>query len=279
VHLVAVDELDGLNAYLQEINATPLLTADEEVWLAQRIEDGDQAAQQQMVEANLRLVVSIAKGFAGRGLPLPDLIQEGNLGLMRAVEKFDHRRGFRFSTYATWWIRQACGRGLSNQGRAIRLPVHVVEKLPPLLRLRDELDSQLGREPTVRELAQAAYLTSAQVQQLLTVAQRPVSLDAPVSEDEVDAFGDLMVDPTAVAPDDATAAAIGLAELEDELLAVLTPREVQVLRLRFGLGDDQPRTLDQVGAVVGLTRERVRQIEQAALSKLRRARACGGASG
>ncbi len=258
---------DALQLFLKDIGRVPLLTAAQEVELAKRIESGDQTAKTQMVEANLRLVVSIAKGYRGRGLPFLDLIQEGTLGLMRAVEKFDWRRGFKFSTYATWWIRQAVTRALADKGRTIRIPVHVVEKLNQISRAERSLVGQLGREPTAEEIGQVAGLPAAEVEDILRSAQPIVSLEKPVGEDEESEFGRFLADETSVAPEMAAEQALRDEALRD-LLDQLSYRERRVLELRYGLGGEKPRTLDELGRMFNVTRERIRQVEHQSLQKL-----------
>jgi RNA polymerase primary sigma factor len=258
---------DALQLFLKDIGRVPLLTAADEVRLAKRIELGDQAAKQQMVEANLRLVVSIAKGYRGRGLPFLDLIQEGTLGLVRAVEKFDWRRGFKFSTYATWWIRQAVTRALADKGRTIRIPVHVVEKLNQISRAERVLIGQLGREPTVEELGNATGLPPEEVEDILRSAQPIVSLEKPVGEDEEAEFVRFLADENTVAPEIAAEAALRHEAL-GELLNQLSYRERRVLELRYGLGGEKPRTLDELGRMFNVTRERIRQVEHQSLQKL-----------
>ena len=258
---------DALQLFLKDIGRVPLLTAADEVRLAKRIEAGDQEAKRQMVEANLRLVVSIAKGYRGRGLPFLDLIQEGTLGLVRAVEKFDWRRGFKFSTYATWWIRQAVTRALADKGRTIRIPVHVVEKLNQISRAERVLIGQLGREPTVDEIGEAAGLPPDEVEEILRSAQPTVSLEKPVGEEEESELGRFLADETSVAPE--LSAEVSLREQAlRELLDQLSYRERRVLELRYGLRGEKPRTLDELGRMFNVTRERIRQVESQSLQKL-----------
>jgi RNA polymerase primary sigma factor len=254
--------------YLKEIGRVPLLTAEEEVELAKRIEAGDQEAVRQLAEANLRLVVSIAKRYVGRGMQLLDLIQEGNLGLIKAVEKFDYRKGFKFSTYATWWIRQAITRSIADQARTIRIPVHMVETINKLTRVSRQLLQELGRAPTPEEIAEEMDLPVERVREIMKIAQEPVSLETPIGEEEDSHLGDFIEDQEATAPAEAAAFTM-LQEQLEEVLESLTPREQQVLRLRFGLEDGRGRTLEEVGQVFGVTRERIRQIEAKALRKLR----------
>jgi RNA polymerase primary sigma factor len=258
---------DALQLFLKDIGRVPLLTAAQEVELAKRIESGDHAAKRKMVEANLRLVVSIAKGYRGRGLPFLDLIQEGTIGLVRAVEKFDWRRGFKFSTYATWWIRQAVTRALADKGRTIRIPVHVVEKLNQISRAERLLVGQLGREPTAGEIAHAAGLSAAEVEDILRSAQPIVSLEKPVGEEEESELVRFLADESSAAPEQAAAAALREKALRD-LLDQLTYRERRVLELRYGLGGEKPRTLDELGRMFNVTRERIRQVESQSLQKL-----------
>jgi len=258
---------DALQLFLKDIGRVPLLTAADEVRLAKRIENGDQEAKRQMVEANLRLVVSIAKGYRGRGLPFLDLIQEGTLGLVRAVEKFDWRRGFKFSTYATWWIRQAVTRALADKGRTIRIPVHVVEKLNQISRAERVLIGQLGREPTVEEIGEAAGLPADEVEEILRSAQPTVSLEKPVGEEEESELGRFLADETSVAPEVSAEVSLREQALRD-LLDQLSYRERRVLELRYGLRGEKPRTLDELGRMFNVTRERIRQVESQSLQKL-----------
>ena len=258
---------DALQLFLKDIGRVPLLTAADEVRLAKRIELGDQAAKQQMVEANLRLVVSIAKGYRGRGLPFLDLIQEGTLGLVRAVEKFDWRRGFKFSTYATWWIRQAVTRALADKGRTIRIPVHVVEKLNQISRAERVLIGQLGREPTVEEIGEAAGLPPDEVEEILRSAQPTVSLEKPVGEEEESELGRFLADENSIAPEVSAETSLREQALRD-LLDQLSYRERRVLELRYGLRGEKPRTLDELGRMFNVTRERIRQVESQSLQKL-----------
>ena len=260
---------DSVRMYLKEIGRVPLLSADEEVNLALRIQQGDQEAKQELAEANLRLVVSIAKRYVGRGMQFLDLIQEGNMGLMKAVEKFDHTKGFKFSTYATWWIRQAITRAIADQARTIRIPVHMVETINKLVRIQRQLLQDLGREPTPEEIGAEMDLPTEKVREILKIAQEPVSLETPIGEEDDSHLGDFMEDDNATSPAEHTAYAL-LKEQLDEVLEQLTDREENVLRLRFGLDKNgEIRTLEQVGQVFGVTRERIRQIEAKALRKLR----------
>ncbi|HPT82307.1 MAG TPA: RNA polymerase sigma factor RpoD [Limnochordia bacterium] len=259
---------DPVRMYLKEIGRVPLLTAEEEVELAKRIEQGDQEAARKLAEANLRLVVSIAKRYVGRGMQLLDLIQEGNLGLIKAVEKFDYRKGFKFSTYATWWIRQAITRSIADQARTIRIPVHMVETINKLTRVSRQLLQELGRAPTPEEIAEAMDMPAERVREIMKIAQEPVSLETPIGEEEDSHLGDFIEDQEATAPAEAAAFTM-LQEQLEEVLESLTPREQQVLKLRFGLEDGRGRTLEEVGQVFGVTRERIRQIEAKALRKLR----------
>ena len=260
---------DSVRMYLKEIGRVPLLSADEEVTLALRIQEGDTEAKQELAEANLRLVVSIAKRYVGRGMQFLDLIQEGNMGLMKAVEKFDHTKGFKFSTYATWWIRQAITRAITDQARTIRIPVHMVETINKLVRVQRQLLQDLGREPTPEEIGAEMDLPTEKVREILKIAQEPVSLETPIGEEDDSHLGDFIEDDNATSPADHTAYAL-LKEQLDEVLEQLTDREENVLRLRFGLDKNgEIRTLEQVGQVFGVTRERIRQIEAKALRKLR----------
>lgn len=260
---------DSVRMYLKEIGRVPLLSADEEVNLALRIQQGDQEAKQELAEANLRLVVSIAKRYVGRGMQFLDLIQEGNMGLMKAVEKFDHTKGFKFSTYATWWIRQAITRAIADQARTIRIPVHMVETINKLVRVQRQLLQDLGREPTPEEIGAEMDLPTEKVREILKIAQEPVSLETPIGEEDDSHLGDFIEDDNATSPAEHTAYAL-LKEQLDEVLEQLTDREENVLRLRFGLDKNgEIRTLEQVGQVFGVTRERIRQIEAKALRKLR----------
>lgn len=266
------DEIDGsidpVRMYLSEIGKIHLLSGAEEVDLAKRIENGDQNAKSHLVECNLRLVVSIAKKYLGRGMLFLDLIQEGNLGLIRAVSKFDYRRGFKFSTYATWWIRQAITRSIADQARTIRIPVHMVETINRMLRVTRELAQSLGREPTVEEIAKEMEVEPARIEQVRQTAQEPVSLESPVGEEDDNELGDMLEDKNALSPDEAASLEMLRTQL-DTILQTLTPREREVLRLRFGFVDGQSYTLEEVGARFGVTRERIRQIEVKALRKLR----------
>jgi RNA polymerase primary sigma factor len=259
---------DPVRMYLKEIGRVPLLSAAEEIELAERIEQGDEEAKRRLAEANLRLVVSIAKRYVGRGMLFLDLIQEGNLGLIKAVEKFDHRKGFKFSTYATWWIRQAITRAIADQARTIRIPVHMVETINKLIRVTRQLVQNLGREPLPEEIAKEMDITVERVREIQKIAQEPVSLETPIGEEEDSHLGDFIEDQDAPAPAEA-ASFILLKEQLEEVLESLTPREEKVLRLRFGLDDGRARTLEEVGQVFSVTRERIRQIEAKALRKLR----------
>jgi RNA polymerase primary sigma factor len=258
---------DSLQLFLKDIGKVPLLTAAQEVELAKRIERGDHRAKQAMIAANLRLVVSIAKNYRNQGLPFLDLIQEGTIGLVRAAEKFDHRRGFKFSTYATWWIRQAVARALADKSRTIRMPVHVVEKLNKIGRVERKLVGELGREPTSAEIAVELDLEIADVEQIRRSAQAPVSLEKPVGDDEESEFGHFLADESASAPDEAADTTIRKETL-GRILGSLSARERRVLELRYGLDGNHPRTLDEVGRTFNVTRERVRQIENQSLKKL-----------
>ena len=263
-----IDTNDPVRMYLKEIGRTPLLSTEEEVELAQRIEQGDEEARRRLTEANLRLVVSIARRYAGRGMLFLDLIQEGNLGLMKAVEKFDFTKGFKFSTYATWWIRQAITRAIADQARTIRIPVHMVETINKLIRVSRQLLQELGREPTPEEIAEKMELTVDKVLEIQKVSQEPVSMETPIGEESDSHLGDFIEDPDADAPEDVAAYEM-LREQMKDILDTLTDREENVLRLRFGLDDGRSRTLEEVGKVFGVTRERIRQIEAKALRKLR----------
>lgn len=259
---------DPVRMYLKEIGRVPLLKAEEEVELAKRMQEGDQDAKNQLAEANLRLVVSIAKRYVGRGMLFLDLIQEGNLGLLKAVEKFDHSKGFKFSTYATWWIRQAITRAIADQARTIRIPVHMVETINKLVRISRQLLQELGTDPTPEQIGEIMDLSPERVREIQKVAQEPVSLETPIGEEEDSHLGDFIEDADSPAPDEA-AAYILLQEHIESVLKTLSPREEKVLRLRFGLDDSRPRTLEEVGQEFGVTRERIRQIEAKALRKLR----------
>lgn len=259
---------DPVRMYLKEIGRVPLLKADEEAELAKRMQEGDEEAKNQLAEANLRLVVSIAKRYVGRGMLFLDLIQEGNLGLLKAVEKFDYKKGFKFSTYATWWIRQAITRAIADQARTIRIPVHMVETINKLVRVSRQLLQELGTDPTPEQIGAVMDLAPDRVREIQKVAQEPVSLETPIGEEEDSHLGDFIEDEDAPAPDEA-ASYILLKEQLEEVLETLTPREAKVLRLRFGLDDGRSRTLEEVGQEFGVTRERIRQIEAKALRKLR----------
>ena len=259
---------DPVRMYLKEIGKVPLLSADEEIKLAQRMEQGDESAKKRLAEANLRLVVSIAKRYVGRGMLFLDLIQEGNLGLIKAVEKFDYRKGYKFSTYATWWIRQAITRAIADQARTIRIPVHMVETINKLIRVSRQLLQELGREPSPEEIAREMDMSEARVREILKIAQEPVSLETPIGEEEDSHLGDFIQDDNVPVPADAAAFSL-LKEQLNEVLSTLTDREQKVLRLRFGLDDGRARTLEEVGKEFNVTRERIRQIEAKALRKLR----------
>ena len=259
---------DPVRMYLREIGKVPLLTAAEEVALAKRIERKDMAAKRKLIEANLRLVVSIAKRYVGRGMPFLDLIQEGNLGLIRAVEKFDYNRGFKFSTYATWWIRQAITRALADQARTIRIPVHMVEMINKLIRVQRQLLQEMNSEPTPEQIAAEMGTTPQKVRQVLKISQEPMSLESPIGEEGDSQLGDFIVDDEAVVPLQAVSEIMQREELS-QVLGTLTRRERKVIELRFGLKDGHPRTLEEVGQQFGLTRERIRQIEGKTLAKLK----------
>ena len=259
---------DPVRMYLKEIGKVSLLTADEEIELAKRMEPGDEEAKKRLAEANLRLVVSIAKRYVGRGMLFLDLIQEGNLGLIKAVEKFDYRKGYKFSTYATWWIRQAITRAIADQARTIRIPVHMVETINKLIRVSRQLLQELGREPTPEEIAEEMDMNVERVREILKISQEPVSLETPIGEEEDSHLGDFIQDDNVPVPADAAAFTL-LKEQLIEVLGTLTEREQKVLRLRFGLDDGRARTLEEVGKEFNVTRERIRQIEAKALRKLR----------
>ncbi|WP_071460156.1 RNA polymerase sigma factor RpoD [Bacillus massilinigeriensis] len=259
---------DPVRMYLKEIGRVDLLSAEEEINLAKRIEEGDEEAKRRLAEANLRLVVSIAKRYVGRGMLFLDLIQEGNMGLIKAVEKFDYRKGYKFSTYATWWIRQAITRAIADQARTIRIPVHMVETINKLIRVQRQLLQDLGREPSPEEIAEDMDLTPEKVREILKIAQEPVSLETPIGEEDDSHLGDFIEDQDATSPSEHAAYELLKEQLED-VLDTLTDREENVLRLRFGLDDGRTRTLEEVGKVFGVTRERIRQIEAKALRKLR----------
>lgn len=259
---------DPVRMYLKEIGKVPLLTAEEEIELAKRMELGDEEAKKRLAEANLRLVVSIAKRYVGRGMLFLDLIQEGNLGLIKAVEKFDYRKGYKFSTYATWWIRQAITRAIADQARTIRIPVHMVETINKLIRVSRQLLQELGREPTPEEIAAELDMPVDRVREILKISQEPVSLETPIGEEEDSHLGDFIQDDNVPVPAEAAAQTL-LKEQLDEVLSTLTEREQKVLRLRFGMSDGRARTLEEVGKEFDVTRERIRQIEAKALRKLR----------
>ena len=259
---------DPVRMYLKEIGKVPLLSADEEIELAKRMEKGDEMAKKRLAEANLRLVVSIAKRYVGRGMLFLDLIQEGNLGLIKAVEKFDYRKGYKFSTYATWWIRQAITRAIADQARTIRIPVHMVETINKLVRVSRQLLQELGREPSPEEIAAEMKVPVERVREILKISQEPVSLETPIGEEEDSHLGDFIQDDNVPVPSDAAAFTL-LKEQLVEVLVTLTDREQEVLRLRFGLDDGRARTLEEVGKEFNVTRERIRQIEAKALRKLR----------
>ncbi len=259
---------DPVRMYLKEIGKIPLLTAEEEVVLAKRMEEGDEEAKKELAEANLRLVVSIAKRYVGRGMLFLDLIQEGNLGLMKAVEKFDYKKGYKFSTYATWWIRQAITRAIADQARTIRIPVHMVETINKLVRVQRQLIQDLGRDPSPEEIASEMDLEVEKVRDIMKIAQEPVSLETPIGEEEDSQLGDFIEDEQVQAPVDAATFTM-LREQLMEVLETLTPREQKVLKLRFGIDDGRARTLEEVGKEFDVTRERIRQIEAKALRKLK----------
>jgi RNA polymerase primary sigma factor len=265
--LTVEPSLDSLRLYLREIGKVPLLTADQEVYLAKRIERGDMAAKRQMTEANLRLVVSIAKSYLGRGLSFLDLIQEGSLGLIRAVEKFDYRKGYKFSTYATWWIRQAVTRAIADKARTIRIPVHMVEKLNKVVHIERQLVQRLGREPRPDEIAEELEMTTAEVREILRMAQHPISLEKPIGEEEESELGDFVQDDQAESPFDTASLSLRREDIE-RALDSLPLRERKVIELRFGLNGQPPCTLEEVGRAFGVTRERIRQIENNTLKKL-----------
>src|SRR4051812_20736030 len=267
IDLTVEPSLDSLRLYLRSIGRVPLLTADEEISLAKRIERGDMQAKQQMVEANLRLVVSIAKGYLGRGLTFLDLIQEGSLGLIRAVEKFDYRRGFKFSTYATWWIRQAVTRAIADKGRTIRIPVHMVEKLNKVVHVERQLVQALGREPSPEEIAEELECTPREVRDIQRMSQQPVSLEKPIGEEEESELGDFVEDQTAESPFELASENLRRDNVR-RALAALPKREREVIEMRFGLTGGRPRTLEEVGRAFNVTRERIRQIENHTLKKL-----------
>ena len=268
------DVLDGVSTedpvrmYLKEIGNVPLLTSEQEVRLAKLVEQGDQDAKNQLTEANLRLVVSIAKKYVGRGMPFLDLIQEGNMGLMKAVDKFDYTKGYKFSTYATWWIRQAITRGIADTGRTIRVPVHMVETINKTLRMSRQLLQELGREPTPAEVADKLGVPESRVREVLKISRDPVSLDTPIGEEDDSHLGDFIEDDTALSPADSATFSMLREELNNALSS-LTSREREVVTLRFGLEDGRARTLEEVGREFNVTRERIRQIEAKALRKLR----------
>ena len=267
IDLTVEPSLDSLRLYLRSIGRVDLLTADQEVSLARRIERGDMAAKQQMIEANLRLVVSIAKGYLGRGLSFLDLIQEGSLGLIRAVEKFDYRRGYKFSTYATWWIRQAVTRAIADKARTIRIPVHMVEKLNKVVHVERQLVQEFGREPTPDEIAIELQWTAREVKDILRIAQLPVSLEKPIGEEEDSELGDFVEDDTAESPFEQASENLRRENVRRALDA-LPPREREVIEMRYGLKGHKARTLEEVGRAFGVTRERIRQIENNTLKKL-----------
>ena len=274
IELDAVDLLEGIGTedpvrmYLKEIGKVPLLSAEEEIELAKKMEQGDENAKKRLAEANLRLVVSIAKRYVGRGMLFLDLIQEGNLGLIKAVEKFDYRKGYKFSTYATWWIRQAITRAIADQARTIRIPVHMVETINKLIRVSRQLLQELGREPTPEEIAEEMDMPVDRVREILKISQEPVSLETPIGEEEDSHLGDFIQDESIPTPVEATNQTL-LHEQLDDVVSTLTEREQRVIKLRFGWDDGRPRTLEEVGKEFNVTRERIRQIEAKALRKLR----------
>jgi len=267
IDLTVEPSLDSLRLYLRSIGRVPLLTAQEEVSLAKSIERGDMSAKQHMVEANLRLVVSIAKGYLGRGLTFLDLIQEGSLGLIRAVEKFDYRRGYKFSTYATWWIRQAVTRAIADKGRTIRIPVHMVEKLNKVVHVERQLVQSLGRDPTPQEIAAELETTTREVRDILRMSQQPISLEKPIGEEEDSELGDFVEDQMAESPFELASESLRRENVQ-RALAALPQREREVIEMRFGLTGGRPRTLEEVGRAFNVTRERIRQIENHTLKKL-----------
>ena len=259
---------DPVRMYLKEIGKIPLLSSKEEIELAKRIEEGDEEAKKRLAEANLRLVVSIAKRYVGRGMQFLDLIQEGNMGLIKAVDKFEYQKGYKFSTYATWWIRQAITRAIADQGRTIRIPVHMVETINRVIRTSREMVQRLGREPSEKELAKEVQMEEQQIEKILRMAQEPVSLESPIGEEDDSHLGDFIQDEDSPEPHDSAAYTL-LKEQLEEVMNTLTPREAKVLKLRFGLEDGKARTLEEVGREFEVTRERIRQIEAKALRKLR----------
>jgi RNA polymerase primary sigma factor len=267
IDLTVEPSLDSLRLYLRSIGRVPLLTAEQEVSLAKRIERGDMSAKAHMVEANLRLVVSIAKGYLGRGLTFLDLIQEGSLGLIRAVEKFDYRRGYKFSTYATWWIRQAVTRAIADKGRTIRIPVHMVEKLNKVVHVERQLVQSLGREPSPEEIADELEVSAREVRDILRMSQQPISLEKPIGEEEESELGDFVEDQTAESPFELASESLRRENVH-RALAALPQREREVIEMRFGLTGGRPRTLEEVGRAFNVTRERIRQIENHTLKKL-----------